>query len=147
MTIRIVLADDHAAFRRCLKTLLEQQPGLAVVREASGGQSAIAAIQACHPTLPDLLILDVDMRDISGLRAARQILERHPTLRILMLSWFDDLAFVNAAAAVGSRGYMLKDDPLPELVHAIRELAAGRTYLSAALRNVQTSGGSISAFC
>ena len=137
MTIRIVLADDHAAFRRCLKTLLEQQPGLAVVSEAGGGRSAIAAIaaiQACGHTLPELLILDVDMRDLSGLRTARHILERQPTLRILMLSWFDDLPFVSAASAAGSRGYMLKDDPLPELVHAIHEVAAGRTYLSAALR-------------
>jgi DNA-binding NarL/FixJ family response regulator len=134
MTIRIVLADDHAAFRRCLKALLEQQPGLAVVREAAGGLSAIAAIQACGHTPPDLLILDVQMRDLGGLRAAQQILDRHPSLRILMLSWFDDLAFVNAATAVGSMGYMRKDDPLPELVHAIREVAAGRTYLSAALR-------------
>ena len=151
MTIRIVLADDHAAFRRCLKTLLEQQPGLAVVSEAGGGRSAIAAIQACGHTLPELLILDVDMRDLSGLRTARHILERQPTLRILMLSWFDDLAFVSAASAVGSRGYMRKDDPLPELVHAIREVAAGRTYLSTALRHAltsaQTSGDSISVFC
>jgi DNA-binding NarL/FixJ family response regulator len=147
MTLRIVLADDHAAFRRCLKTLLEQQPDLSVVREAAGGHSAIAAIQACRHTLPDVLILDMEMRDLSGLRAARDILERHPTLRILMLSWFDDLPFVNAACAAGCRGYMLKDDPLPELLHAIREIGAGRTCLSATLRAAQTSGDSISAFC
>ena len=151
MTIRIVLADDHAAFRRCLKSLLQQQDDLAVVREAAGGLSAVAAVQACGHTPPDLLILDVDMRDLGGLLAARQILDRQPALHILMLSWFDDLAFVNAAGAVGSRGYMLKDDPLPELLHAIRETAAGRTYLSARLRHAlastQTSGDSISAFC
>ena len=139
MTIRIVLADDHAAFRRCLKTLLEQQPGLAVgARGRRGGARPSPAIQACGHTLPELLILDVDMRDLSGLRTARLILDRQPTLRILMLSWFDDLPFVNAASAAGSHGYMLKDDPLPELVHAIHEVAAGRTYLSAALRRAQT---------
>lgn len=147
MTIRIVLADDHAAFRRCLKTLLDQQPGLSVVQEATGGHAVIAAIQACGDHLPDVLILDMDMRDLSGLHAARRILEQQPALRILMLSWFDDLPFVDAAGAAGSRGYMLKDDPLPELVHAIHEVAAGRTYLSAALRNAQTSGDPISAFC
>lgn len=139
MTIRIVLADDHAAFRRCLKTLLEKQPGIAVVREAADGLSAIVAVQACGHTPPDLLILDVNMQDLGGLLAARQILDRHPTLRILMLSWFDDLAFVNAASAFGSRGYMLKDDPLPELLHAIREVAAGRTYLSSTLRSALAS--------
>jgi DNA-binding NarL/FixJ family response regulator len=140
MSIRIVLADDHAAFRRCLKTLLEQQPGLAVVREAAGGLAVVAAMQACGHAPSDVLILDVDMRDLSGLRAARQLIDKQPSLRILMLSWFDDQAFVDAAHAAGCRGYMRKDDPLPELVHAIHEVAAGRSYLSAALKSAQTSG-------
>ena len=147
MTIRIVLADDHAAFRRCLKALLEQQPGLAVVCDVGGGLAAISAIQGGAHVLPDVLVLDVDMRDLSGLHAARQLIDEHPALRVLMLSWFDDLPFVNAAAAAGCRGYMLKGDPLHELVHAIREVAAGRTYLSASVRNAQLCGDSISAFC
>lgn len=140
MSIRIVLADDHAAFRRCLKTLLEQQPGLAVVRDVGGGVATIAAIQDCAHVLPDVLVLDVDMRDLSGLHVARQLIDQQPALRILMLSWFDDLPFVDAATVAGCRGYMLKDDPLPELVHAIREVAAGRTHFSTALKTAQTSG-------
>ena len=140
MTIRIVLADDHAAFRGCLKALLEQQPGLSVVMEADGGRSAIDAIRALATAPPDVLILDMDMHDLSGLQAAQRILMLQPQVRILMLSWHDDLPFVSAAGAAGSRGYMLKDDPLAELVDAIHELAAGRTYLSAALRSAQSLG-------
>jgi DNA-binding NarL/FixJ family response regulator len=147
MTIRIVLADDHAAFRGCLKALLEQQPDLSVVMEADGGHSAIDAIRILATDPPDVLVLDMDMHDLSGLQAAQHILKLQPKLRILMLSWHDDLPFVSAAGAAGSRGYMLKDDPLAELVDAIRALAAGRTYLSAALRRAQISGPAISAFC
>lgn len=147
MSIRIVLADDHAAFRHCLKALLEQQPGLAVVHDAGGGLAALAAIQDATHVLPDVMVLDVGMHDLGGLHVAKQLIDRHPGLRILMLSWFDDLPFVKAAGAAGCRGYMLKDDPLPELVHAIREIAAGSSYLSATVRNAQLCGDSISAFC
>jgi len=147
MTIRIVLADDHAAFRSSLKVLLERQPGLSVVMEAESGRAAIEAIVSWGETPPDLLILDMDMRDLSGLQVAQTLLDQRPTLRILMLSWYDDLPLVSAAAAARCRSYMLKDDPLAELMHAIHLVASGGTYLSAALRGVQTSGNPISAFC
>jgi DNA-binding NarL/FixJ family response regulator len=147
MTIRIVLADDHAPFRSSLKALLERQPGLSVVMEAEGGREVIEAIESWGGALPDLLLLDMDMRDLSGLQVARALLDQRPMLRILMLSWYDDLPLVSAAAAARCRGYMLKDDPLAELMHAIHLVASGGTYLSAALRDVQTSGNSISAFC
>lgn len=147
MTLRIVLADDHAAFRSTLKALLERQPGLSVAMEAESGRAAIEAIEAWGETPPDLLILDMDMRDLSGLQVARTLVDRRPALRILMLSWYDDLSLVRAAAAARCRGYMLKDDPLAELTHAIHLVASGGTYLSAALRDAQTSGNPISAFC
>jgi DNA-binding NarL/FixJ family response regulator len=148
MTIRIVVADDHAPFRSCLKALLDQQPGLFVARTIDGGQQAVEALSAARGAgLPDVLVLDLDMRDLSGLDAARRILAHHPRLPILILSWHDDLPFVTAACQAGCQGYMLKDDPLPELVLAIRELAAGRSHVSSTLRDVQTSGQPMSAFC
>jgi DNA-binding NarL/FixJ family response regulator len=147
MTIRIVLADDHAAFRSSLKALLERQPGLSVVMEADSGRGVIEALESCDGPPPDVLLLDMDMRDLSGLQVAQALFDLRPTLRILMLSWYDELPLVSAAAAARCRGYMLKDDPLAELVHAIQLVASGSTYLSAALRSVQTSGNRISAFC
>jgi DNA-binding NarL/FixJ family response regulator len=148
MTIRIALADDHAAFRSCLKALLEQQPDFSVVIEADSGRRVIDAIQALGGAdLPEVLVLDIEMPDLNGLQAAQQILGLHPQARILILSWYDDLPFLQAAEAAGSLGHMLKDDPWPELVHAVREVAAGRPYVSAALRRAQTSGAPNSAFC
>jgi DNA-binding NarL/FixJ family response regulator len=147
MTIRLVLADDHAAFRSSLRALLERQPGLSVVMEADSGRGVIEALGSCDENPPDVLLLDMDMRDLSGLQVAQALFVLRPTLRILMLSWYDELPLVSAAAAARCRGYMLKDDPLTELVHAIQLVASGSTYLSAALRSVQTSGNRISAFC
>ena len=147
MSIRIVVADHHALLRSCLKTLLEKQPGLADVIEVDGGRRAVEFM--AHPGaagLPDVLILDLDMHDLGGLAATRQIMLVQPQARILMLSWHDDLPLVSAALAAGARGYMLKDDPLPALVQAIRHVVAGRIHVSSSLQS-QTSGDSMSAFC
>lgn len=148
MTLRIVLADDHAAMRRSLQRLLEQQAGWSVIAQADSGRAALAAIAACAAQLPDVMLLDMDLRDgLDGLAVATRLLARWPALRILMLSWHDDLPLVRAAAAAGCRGYLLKEDPPAELIHAITEVAAGRRHLSSALRRAQTSGDPISAFC
>ena len=147
MTLRIVVADDHAPFRSCLKALLERQPGVAEITEIDGGRQAVDHMaRPGADGLPDVLILDLEMSDLGGLASARQILSCQPQARILILSWHDDLPLVDAAIDAGVRGYMLKDDPLPELLQAIGDIAAGRTYLSRALR-AQLSGRPMSAFC
>ncbi|KQV85597.1 response regulator transcription factor [Rhizobacter sp. Root1221] len=139
MTLRIVLADDHAPFRNCLKTLLDRQPGLSVVTDVGSGHAVVAALQVLGSSLEvdraDVVVLDMDLRDMSGLTAAGHILQMHPDVRILMLSWHDDLPFLRAALELGVLGYMLKDDPLAELVHAVREVAEGRLGVSRRLQH------------
>lgn len=135
MTLRIVLADDHAPFRNCLKTLLDRQPGLSVVTDVGSGHAVVAALQVLDVDRPDVVVLDMDLRDMSGLTAAGHILQMHPAVRILMLSWHDDLPFLRAALELGVLGYMLKDDPLAELVHAVREVAEGRLGVSRRLQH------------
>lgn len=147
MTLRIALVDDHAEMRGSLQRLLERQPGWAVVAQADSGQAAIRTIGACAQHLPDVMLLDLDLRDLDGISVTTRLLARWPHLRILMLSWHDDLPLVRAAAAAGCRGYLLKEDPPDELIHAINEVAADRHHLSHALRRAQTSGDPISAFC
>lgn len=146
MTLRIALADDHAAMRAVLQRLLERQPGWRVVAQADGGHAAVHAIAACAPQLPDVMLLDLDLPDLDGISVASQLIARWPELSILMLSSHDDLPLVRAALAAGCRGYALKEDPPAELIHAIREVAAGRHHLSTALCRAQTSGHPISAF-
>jgi len=137
MTLSIVVADDHAPFRRSLRAWLDQQAGLSVIDEVGSGEQAVEAMAtlAAHRRLPDVLILDLDMRGLGGLGAARRILSSHPHAGILILSWSDDQPFVDAAGRAGTRGYVLKDDPPPELLTAIHEVAAGRTYVSRTLRD------------
>lgn len=129
--IRIVLADDHAPYRAYLKVLLEQQPGLSVVAQAAHGQAAIDIVRGCSAdTLPDVLIMDVEMPGIGGVEATRAIVAAQPSLGVIGLSLHDDPHLAAAMSGAGARGYMVKDDPLAELVHAIREVAAGRVCFS-----------------
>lgn len=135
MPLRIVLADDHAPFRHCLAGLLNQQPGLSVVMAVDSGCALIAALDASSkPAWPDVVLLDMELRDMSGLTAATHLLSMRPSLRILMLSWHDDPPFMQAAFDAGVMGYMLKDDPLPELANAVRQVAGGRRVISPALQ-------------
>lgn len=132
--IRIMLADDHAQYRAYLKALLEQQPGLAVVAQAGDGQAAIDLLshwQAGPP--PEVLVIDVDMPGIGGVQATRAIAAARPSLGIIGLSLHDDAHLAAAMVSAGARGYIVKDEPLPDLVHAIREVAAGRCCISRAL--------------
>jgi len=124
--IRIVLADDHAQFRAYLKTLLEQQPGLCVVGEAAHGQAAVDLLRGwCHGPLPDVLLMDVEMPGIGGAAATRAITALHPSVGVIALSLHHDPHVVDAMREAGARAYLVKGEPLPELVQTITRVAAG----------------------
>ncbi len=125
-TITIVVADDHAVVRGGLRRLLEAEPDLHVVAE-SGDVRATKACVAEHR--PAILLLDLHMPGGGSLPALRALREASPATGILVLTMQDDPAFAREAMLRGARGYMLKEAEEADLLHAVRTVAAGGTYL------------------
>jgi two-component system, NarL family, response regulator NreC len=125
--IRILLADDHVVMRRGLRLLLETQPGLTVVAEASDGQEAVAKAQS---TIPDVAVLDIAMPKLNGVEATERIHEMLPDTAILILSMHADEAYVLRALRAGARGYLLKDSAEGDLIEAIRMVNGGKAFFS-----------------
>lgn len=130
MSIRIVLADDHAVVRSGLRRLLEQKSGWEIVAEAESGEEAY---QRYIEDKPDVLIMDLSMPGMGGLEAMRRIIARDSAARVLIFSMHDNAAFANQALSAGARGYISKSDMATELIHAVEETAGGGYYLSPAL--------------
>ncbi len=128
--ITIVVADDHAVVRGALKALLEAQPDLDVVGEASDIASAEAAVAAKEPRV---LILDVNMPDGLSVDAVAGLRERAPGSEIVLLTMERDLSLVRRGLEAGARGYLLKDAAHLDLIEAVRHAASGRQYLPTSL--------------
>ena len=137
----VVLADDHHIVRQALRALLETEPDFQLVGEAGDGLEALRIVEKLKP---QVLVLDLMMPGLNGLEVARQVTQRCRT-RIIVLSMHDNYAYVAEALKNGVSGYVLKDSQASELVNAIREVAAGRRYLSAPLseRAIQLYGRKI----
>lgn len=128
--LALVLADDHAAYRAFLAQLLRQR-GLAVVGQAADVPALLGWLATCQAP-PDLVLMDVQMPG-GGPDGLAALLQAHPGLRVLALSAHDEPAIVQAMLAAGAHGYLLKDDPLAELVDAIHAVAGGQCRLSSSL--------------
>ncbi len=126
----VVLADDHPIVRQGLRALLETEPNLSIVGEAGDGLAAISLVERLEP---DILVTDLMMPGLRGLEVARQVHERVPKTRVLILSMHNLEAYVLEALKYGAFGYVLKDSAAAELLIAVSEVAAGRYYLSAGL--------------
>jgi two-component system, NarL family, response regulator NreC len=126
----IVLADDHHVVRQGLRVLLEGQPDFQLVGEAGDG---LEAVQLTERLKPDVLIIDLMMPSLNGLEATRQIGQRSSHTRVVILSMHANEAYVLEALRNGAAGYVLKDSSAADLVQAVREVVAGRRYLSAPL--------------
>lgn len=127
MSVKIVLADDHPVVRRGMQTLLEAEPDFAIVGEAGDG---LETVRLAERLQPDVLVLDLMMPGLSGLEAIRIVRQRLPRTRILVLSMYDNNAFVATALINGATGYVLKGSEEENLICAVREAAAGRRFLS-----------------
>ena len=123
----IVLADDHQVVRQGLKALLEAEPDLRVVGEAGDGLQAIRRVELVSPRV---LVLDLMMPGLNGLDVITEIKKCSPHTQIVILSMYSNEAYVLEALSNGASAYVLKDSSSGDLVHAIREVAAGRRYLS-----------------
>ncbi len=130
--LRTVLGDDHGVLRAGLRALLDSQPDLEVIGEA---ETADDAVELVRRLAPDLALVDVRMPG-GGLAAVRQMKQVLPGLRVLILSQYDDPAYLREALAAGASGYVLKRAAGQELLHAIRAAARGDVYLDPALARV-----------
>jgi DNA-binding NarL/FixJ family response regulator len=120
--IKVLIVDDNVDFRRRLREFLAAEPDIEVVGEANDGQEAVSKTTALAP---DVVLMDVRMAGTNGLSATRQIKDRLPQVRIIMLSRFDVQEYRDAALASGANGYVVKRALAGELLPAIRAVSPG----------------------
>jgi two-component system, NarL family, response regulator NreC len=130
VSIRVLIVDDHAVVRSGLRLLLEAEEDIEVVGEAGTAREAVFEVRASEP---DVVIMDVVMPGGSGIDATPQLLHERPEAKILVLSMQDDPSYVRQAFEAGASGYVLKEAADTEVVAAVREVAAGRSYVNPAL--------------
>lgn len=135
--ITILLADDHALVRRGFRRLLEDDPALAVVGEASNGDDAVEQFKALRPRV---IVMDSAMPGMSGLAATRAILECDPAARVLMLSMHSEETLVRQALAAGAKGYVLKSALDLDLAAAVKRVGAGEVVVDGAIMREPKSG-------
>jgi DNA-binding NarL/FixJ family response regulator len=128
--ISIILAEDHLIVREGIRKLLESEDDFSVIGEASNGREAIRKIGDLRP---DVVVMDIALPLLNGIEACRQLQETNPHCRVLMLSAHGDDAYVEKSIESGASGFVLKQAPGSALAHAIREVAAGRRFYSAAI--------------
>jgi DNA-binding NarL/FixJ family response regulator len=121
-TIQIMLVDDQRLMREGLRTLLELENDLAVIFEAEEGQSALKAYDELHP---DVVLMDIRMPGLDGVETTRRMIARWPDAKVVILTTFDDDAYVFDALRAGALGYLLKDVSGHELAEAVRKVAGG----------------------
>jgi DNA-binding NarL/FixJ family response regulator len=124
--IRVLIADDHAVVRDGTRRILEQEPDIEVVAEASDGAEAV---KLAGESKADVAIIDVAMPGLDGIEATRQIKSLYPTIAVLVLSAYDDDQFVFSLLEAGAAGYLLKSVHGRELVEAVRQVYAGESVL------------------
>ena len=128
--LRILLAEDHAIVREGLKSLLNAQTDMTVIAEASDGQEALASVKELHP---DIIVMDISMPNVNGLKALKKIKEINPKAKVLMLTRHTDAGFLHQLFQAGASGYVLKQSASDELIRAIHAVAQGKHYLDPAV--------------
>jgi DNA-binding NarL/FixJ family response regulator len=126
-SLRVLIVDDHALFRRGLQMVLRQEPDIEVVGEAADGHEAVAKAQEA---MPDVILMDVRMPKRSGIEATQKIKEMLPHVKILMLTISDDEADLYEAIKAGASGYLLKEISIDEVADAVRSVWAGQSRIS-----------------
>ncbi|MFT5222819.1 MAG: DNA-binding NarL/FixJ family response regulator [Glaciecola sp.] len=125
--IRILIADDHELFRRGLRMVLDDEPDIDVIAEAGDGKTAV---QMVVDEAPDVVVMDVRMPQMSGIDAAREMKERNPAVKVLMLTISDDEDDLYQAIKAGANGYLLKEISIDEIGNAVRAVHGGQSLIS-----------------
>lgn len=128
--LSVVIADDHPVFREGLIALIERQPGISIVAQATDG---VEAIEACAEHQPAVAILDLSMPRCSGTQSIEAIRERCPRTRVLVLTMHDDPRFLRSALAAGAAGYVVKQLASRDILEAIRSVHQGKAFIRISL--------------
>src|SRR5688572_469857 len=132
--ITVLLADDHTLFREGIKAILRDEPRIELVGEANDGREAVAKAGRLHP---DVVLMDIAMPDLSGFEATRRIRKENPKTKILILTMYEEEEVITRCLNAGAAGYVLKDAPRSDLIHAIYTVSRGGQFLSSrALKKV-----------
>lgn len=133
MSIKVLLADDHAVVRDGLRLLLEAQRDIRVIGEASDGLQAVREAERCRP---DVVIMDIAMPKLNGINALIRVREVSPMTKVLILSMYASQEHIRRGLEAGADGYLLKESAGQEVVNAVRALHAGDRYLSPRVTNM-----------
>jgi DNA-binding NarL/FixJ family response regulator len=126
VAIKVVIADDHPLSREGIRQFLQMEGEIEVIGEASNGRELLALLETCSP---DVALVDTRMPEMGGVEAAKEIKERFPRVRVLMLSAFDDRDVVIKALDAGARGYILKDRDAHNLIEAVQAVLDGQVIV------------------
>jgi DNA-binding NarL/FixJ family response regulator len=134
---KVIIAEDHTILREGLRALLSSEPDLQIVAEAGNGREAV---QIANLYKPKLVLIDITMPLTNGTEAIRWIKHRYPEMKVIVLTVHKTEEYIRAALEAGADGYVLKDDPSTELLHAIRNVLKDRKYLSPGISNRVVTG-------
>ena len=123
----VLLCDDHTLFREGIKAILRDEASIEIVGEAEDGRQAVDRAQQL---LPDVVLMDISMPDLNGFEATARILQANPKIRILILTMYEEEEVITRCLTAGASGYVLKDAPRADLIHAIDVVRRGGQYLS-----------------
>ena len=126
--IRVLVVDDHDTVRRAICALLRSDPDIEVICDVAGG---VHAVRKAKELLPDVIVLDITMPKLDGLKTARRIRKVAPLTEILFLSQHDSVESVRQALRAGGRGYVVKSDAAKELITAVRAVSTRKRYVNA----------------
>ena len=135
MNIRVLVADDHAIVREGLGTMLGNQPDMLVMGLATNGREAIRMVDEYQP---DVAIVDISMPELNGIDAMSQMLQRHSSIKVIVLSIHETKPYVYRALKAGAKGYLLKETAGLEVVEAVRAVYGGERYLSQRISDLLT---------
>lgn len=123
---KIILVDDHQLFREGVKRILEVEPSFEIVGDGNNGVEALSLVDSLKP---DIVLMDANMPEMTGIEATKEIVALHPDTKVIILSIHAEESYVIDSLKNGASGYIIKDTSPPELIGAIKEVEKGRNYL------------------